>query len=79
MKREDLPAALYVVMQKMGGAGTLLDICKEFWKQFETDLRQSGDLFYTWQYDIRWAATTLRKLGKMEDTSNCAKGIWKII
>lgn len=79
MKREDLPAALYVVMKKMGGEGTLLDICKEFWNQFESDLQNSGDLFYTWQYDIRWAATTLRKLGKMEDASNCEKGVWKII
>ena len=79
MTRKNIPTALYVVMRNMGGSGTVVEICKAFWKQFESDLRQSGDLFYTWQYDIRWAATTLRKLGKMVDASCCAKGEWIII
>ncbi|SDW39046.1 hypothetical protein SAMN05444006_10397 [Allgaiera indica] len=25
----------------------------------------SGDLFYTWQYDMRWAAQNLRGAGKL--------------
>ena len=79
MKREDLPARLYIVIEGLGGEGTLLDICKKFWEQYETELQKSGDLFYTWQYDIRWAATSLRKAGLMEEANTCEKGTWRII
>lgn len=79
MKKDDLPILLYKTIAQMGGKGTLLEICKEFWKQYEDELRKSGDLFYTWQYDIRWAATTLRKIGRMADTNCCDKGVWEII
>ncbi|MGH7899842.1 MAG: hypothetical protein ACREQQ_17940 [Candidatus Binatia bacterium] len=29
-------------------------------------MKQAGDLFYTWQYDLRWAAKRLRDVGKMK-------------
>ena len=50
-------------LHELGGSGDLLDICKAVWEKHEADLRASGDLFYTWQYDIRWAGTKLRKKG----------------
>ena len=36
----------------------------------------SGDIFYTWQYDIRWVGTELRKLGIMKKDSK--RGIWEL-
>ncbi len=42
------------------------------------ELRSSGDLFYTWQYDIRWAATTLRKEGIMKDASLSEVSMWEL-
>jgi len=44
---------------------SLLDVCKYIWMHHEQDLRSSERLMYTWQYDVRWAATQLRKNGKM--------------
>ena len=46
---------------RMGGKGTVTAVARFIWAHHEPDLRSSGDLFYTWQYDMRWAATVLRK------------------
>ena len=52
-------------IEARGGESTLLDVAKYIWENHEQDLRASGDLFYKWQYDMRWAATSLRREGKM--------------
>jgi hypothetical protein len=48
----------------LGGSGTVVEVAKEIWARHEPDLRSSGDLFYTWQYDMRWAAQVLRDTGR---------------
>ena len=53
-------------------------MCKHFWDTYEQDLRDSGNLFYTWQYDIRWAATELRKDGDMKPAEESRKGVWEL-
>jgi hypothetical protein len=60
------------------GSATLLEICKYVWANHEKDLRQSGDLFFTWQYDIRWAATSLREKGKILPANQSPRGIWEL-
>ena len=54
-------------------------ICKYVWEHYSTNLENSGDLFYTWQYDIRWAATELRKTGRMKPAEQSPRGIWEIV
>lgn len=76
--KEDLPTLLESTIAQLGGSGTILEVCKSFWLDHENDLRCSGDLFYTWQYDIRWAATSLRKAGIMKDTSISTRGVWEL-
>lgn len=78
MVKSDLPELLEATLVELNGAGAILDVCKMFWKEHEEELRASGDLFYTWQYDIRWAATTLRKEGIMKDTSLSKTGVWEL-
>ena len=88
MTRQDLPNLLYETIKSLGGKAVMIDIFREFWKLYSKQIRQSGDLFYTWQYDIRWAATKLRKQNKMKPASTkenpkglnmSPKGIWEII
>lgn len=47
--------------QKATDGGSWVDVCKYVWEHHADELKRSGDLFYTWQYDIRWAAQRLRR------------------
>ena len=65
--KHDLQDWVQQALKRIGGRGTLTDVAKEIWRAHESDLRSSGDLFFTWQYDMRWAAQKLqdeRKLSK---------------
>lgn len=59
--RNDLPDWIVEALRGLGGAGTIVEISRAVWDRHEDDLRESGDLFYTWQYDLRWAGLKLRK------------------
>jgi hypothetical protein len=40
-------------------------IAQHIWENHETELRQSDDMFYTWQYAMRWAGQRLQIEGKL--------------
>lgn len=48
-----------------GGEARIVEVAKHIWDYHEADLRSSGDLFYTWQYGMRWAAQELQKEGQL--------------
>ena len=79
MTREDLPSILYKAIVDMGGKTSIIDICRYVWEKHEAELRQSGNLFFSWQYDIRWAATELRKSKRMVAAKVSPRGIWEVI
>jgi hypothetical protein len=58
--KEDLEEWVMEAIESLGGGGTVVEVSREVWRRHEEDLRGAGDLFYTWQYDIRWAAQVLR-------------------
>ena len=62
----------------LGGKGSIVEVCKFVWRNHKEELEDSGDLFYTWQYDIRWAAWQLRKEGKMKSKETSPNGIWEL-
>lgn len=62
-----------------GKSARIVDVCKYVWEKYEQELRASGDLFYTWQYDIRWAATELRKRRRMKAAHISPRGLWELI
>lgn len=61
------------------GSGNVIEIAKIIWKNHETDLKMSGDLFYTWQYDYRWAATHLRQKGVLKSAKDSPRGVWELV
>jgi hypothetical protein len=77
--RKDLRKWLTEALEANNGSASIVEICKYVWEKYENELRRSGNLFYTWQYDIRWAATQLRKEGIMRAADLSPKGIWKLI
>jgi hypothetical protein len=74
--RADLVDWLFQELKDVGGKSRIVPICKRIWQDHREELEQSGELYYTWQYDIRWAATKLRKQGKMMPAEDCPKGVW---
>lgn len=88
MTRTDLPNILYQIIDELGGRAKMMDIFKSFWAKYKNVLNEDEDIFYTWNYDIRWAATQLRKEKRMKPAetreNTCGapvspKGIWEII
>ena len=63
-------------LRRNDGKLRLIDLAKDIWAHHETELKSSGDLFFSWQYDMRWAATALRKAGELEAAND--RGIWQL-
>lgn len=76
--KDDLQDYVYQALVSLGGSGSLLDVAKVIWREHEADLQRAGDIFYTWQYDMRWAATNLRKAGIVKSAEVSPKGKWEL-
>ena len=77
--REELRDWLIEALKANKDSASIVEVCKYVWDNYENQLRRSGDLFFTWQYDIRWAATQLRKEDIMRAANLSPKGIWELI
>ncbi len=76
--KKDLQTWVVEALKAHGGRATLMAVSKYVWEHHERDLRAAGDLFYTWQYDLRWAATKLRQAGQMRQADESAVGLWEL-
>jgi hypothetical protein len=65
-------------LKELGGSAALVDVCRAVWRRHQPELRSSGDLFYTWQYDIRWAAQELRNEGRLRPMGKSRRGPWTL-
>lgn len=61
----DLRNWLVDALRQLGGSGTVVEVSQAIWEKHELELRSSGSLLFTWQYDLRWAALELRKDGTL--------------
>ena len=41
-------------------------------------MHEAGDMFYTWQYTLRWAGTNLRQIGAFKPAGECPQGTWRL-
>ena len=62
---------------RSSGSSTVPQIAKHIWENHEHELRRSGDLFYTWQYAMRWAGQLLQQEGKL--TKNGTGRRWELL
>jgi len=65
-------------LHNLGGSACILDICKEIWREHKELKDDSLYLFYTWQYDLRWAADVLRTEGLLKPAKESIRGIWEL-
>lgn len=77
--REDLKDWIVHAIRVHGGRATIVEICKHIWENHESDLRSSGNLFYTWQYDMRWAGQMLRDNGILRPAHSNRSGLWELV
>ena len=74
----DLESWIVDALGALSGEGAIPRICEHVWRKHEDELRRSGDLFYTWQYDIRWAAQRLRDQHVLVPDGQAPRGIWRL-
>lgn len=65
-------------LQELGGGGSVVEVARLIWRDHEEDLRGMGNLFYTWQYDMRWAAQKLRDDGTLVKLHGQRSGRWTL-
>jgi hypothetical protein len=78
MTRDDLEPLVLEALKALGGAASPAGVCREVWARHEAELRDAGDLFFTWQYDIRWAALKLRKRGVLVPAERRSGALWRL-
>ncbi|WP_308492285.1 hypothetical protein [Microbacterium terrisoli] len=76
--RETFKAFVVEALRSLGGSGSVVEVTKYIWQVHENDLRQSGDLFFTWQYDVRWAAQYLRNHGFLAPVHGDRRAPWRL-
>lgn len=65
-------------LKELGGEAGILDICKKVWASHEEEIRNAGDLFYEWQYEIRWAGNILRREGVLRSKQESPRHTWML-
>ena len=76
--RLDLRDWVYEALAANGGSATIVIVAKHIWDKHGQELRAAGDLFFTWQYDMRWAAQKLRDKGVCIPADEAPRGIWQL-
>ncbi|WP_031326568.1 hypothetical protein ACTTAL_13080 [Rhodobacter capsulatus] len=75
--KSDLVVWVQDALKDHGGIASIVEVARHIWMNHEPDLRASGDMFYTWQYDMRWAAQRLVDKKILDKTT--VRGQWRVI
>ena len=64
----------------LDGRANLIEVTKEIWRLYGESIEASGRGFYTWQYDLRWGASSLRKGGYLKQANETRRrGVWELV
>ena len=63
--RADLRRWVYEALEALGPS-QVPRVAQHIWENHQSELEKSGDLFFTWQYAMRWEAQKLQHEGKLE-------------
>ena len=78
-RKGDLQGWVVDALKDHGGKGTIVQVSKHVWDHHEKELKDSANLFYTWQYDLRWAANWLRRKKTMRAAEDSHSGIRELV
>jgi hypothetical protein len=75
--RADLMPWIIDGLKANSGKVHFIEISKHIWKNHQRELEASGNFFYKWQYEMRWAGNKLVNEKKIiKDKSN---GVWELV
>lgn len=77
-KRVDLQDWVLSALRANGGSASIVQVAEYIWAHHEKELRASGELFFTWQYDMRWACTRLRERKIVLAAEVSKRGEWRL-
>ena len=75
-KSELMDKWVYEALTACGGEASIVQIAKHIWENHETELRSSEELFFTWQYRMRWAGQNLVKARKIKKDKVGSRAKW---
>lgn len=78
-QKTDLRSWVTEALTDLGGEAHHVRVAEYVWSHHQDELRDSGDLFYTWQYDLRWAAQRLRDDSYLEPIGDRRDGVWRLV
>jgi hypothetical protein len=67
---------VFAALKAHGGSAKLIDVADFIWTNYKREIEANRKLLLTWQYEMRWAATELRKRGLLHD--NKTNEPWKL-
>jgi hypothetical protein len=77
LNREALVPLVTDALQANGGSARIHQVGKYIWDNYRSELERSGDFFYKWQYELRWASDKLAHQGKIR--KGPPRGVWYIV
>lgn len=76
--RKDLCPWIIEALTALNGSAKILKVKEYIWDHHGDELRDSGNLHFTWHEDIYWAATQLRAQGILKKASATPKSVWEL-
>ena len=76
LDRTALVPLILEALKANGGSARIHEVGKYIWDNREVDLRKSGNFFYKWQYELRWASDQLAHAGKI--SKGPPRGLWHL-
>ncbi|MBF0485141.1 MAG: hypothetical protein HQL16_01375 [Candidatus Omnitrophica bacterium] len=76
--RKDLCEWIVEALKELNGSAQISKIRNYIWEHHQDDLIRSGNLHFTWQEDIFWAATQLRAKGVLKKAKATSKSVWEL-
>jgi hypothetical protein len=77
--KSDLKDWIVEALSVHGGSARIPEVAKHVWENHKAELAKSADLFYTWQYDIRWAADQFRVEHRLQPKPRGDRGPWRLV
>ncbi len=76
--RKDLCDWIVEALKNLEGKAQITKVREHIWEHHKEDLINSGNLHFTWNDDIFWAATQLRSKGVLKNAKATSKNVWEL-